>query len=132
MPRLALVVAGAVLVASVWGAWGTRHRTGVTAGPGSGIRSGPLAEVSGSCAIALAPHGGETRLDRDISGWQTRVRQAADRVPPLERLGWAFVGKARVSFDPGYYRLAEQCALCIESTKSRSPEALLLRGHVLH
>jgi tetratricopeptide (TPR) repeat protein len=42
----------------------------------------------------------------------------------LERLGWAFVTKARVSFDPGFYKLAEQCALCIESQKPHSPEAL--------
>ncbi|MBI2466637.1 MAG: HupE/UreJ family protein, partial [Candidatus Rokubacteria bacterium] len=43
-----------------------------------------------------------------------------------------FVVKARVSFDPGFYKLAEQSALCIEQTRPGSVEALLLRGHVLH
>jgi Flp pilus assembly protein TadD len=50
----------------------------------------------------------------------------------LERLGWLFVAKARQSFDPGFYKLAEQCALCLETRQSQSPEALLLRGHALH
>ncbi|HSE37087.1 MAG TPA: tetratricopeptide repeat protein, partial [Blastocatellia bacterium] len=49
----------------------------------------------------------------------------------LEQLGWAYIKKARVSYDPGFYKLAEQCAICIESTRPDSPEALLLRGHVL-
>jgi tetratricopeptide (TPR) repeat protein len=50
----------------------------------------------------------------------------------LERLGWAFVAKARASFDPGYYKLAEQCAQSLESRAPGGPEAKLLRGHVLH
>src|SRR4029077_4652122 len=37
----------------------------------------------------------------------------------------------RESFDPGYYKLAEQCALCLESRQAHATEALLLRGHVL-
>ncbi|MGH9847129.1 MAG: tetratricopeptide repeat protein, partial [Blastocatellia bacterium] len=50
------------------------------------------------------------------------------------------------SFDPGYYKVAEQCALCLESrlerarnenetlssAKSLRAASLLLRGHVLH
>jgi len=50
----------------------------------------------------------------------------------LERLGWSFVAKARESFDPGFYTLAEQSALCLESRQPNAPEALLLRGHALH
>lgn len=84
------------------------------------------------CAIALAPHQGESQLDKDIAGLQARIRDATDPTTKLEQLGWMFVAKARVKFDPGFYKLAEQCALCIESKKPGSAESLLLRGHVLH
>src|SRR5262249_8691912 len=33
---------------------------------------------------------------------------------------------------PGFYKLAEQSALCLESQQPGSPQSLLLRGHVLH
>ena len=39
--------------------------------------------------------------------------------------------KARESFDPGFYKLAEQCARCIEKRNPQSQEAMLLRAHVL-
>jgi tetratricopeptide (TPR) repeat protein len=41
------------------------------------------------------------------------------------------VQKSRISYDQGFYKLAEQCAVCIESQHPASPDALLLRGHVL-
>ncbi len=43
-----------------------------------------------------------------------------------------FVAKARESFDPGYYNLAGQCALCLSARTPGSPDAGLLQGHVLH
>jgi tetratricopeptide (TPR) repeat protein len=49
----------------------------------------------------------------------------------MKRLGWAFVTKARLSFDPGYYKLGEQCALCVQSKSRDDPDALLLQGHIL-
>ena len=42
------------------------------------------------------------------------------------------MAKARESFDAGFYKLAEQCARCIEKRNPQSQEAMLLRGHVLH
>lgn len=84
------------------------------------------------CAVALAPHQGTTVLDHDIVRLQDKARQASDRLVPLERLGWTFVAKARVSFDPGFYKLAEQVALCMAAEQSSGAETLLLRGHVLH
>jgi hypothetical protein len=33
---------------------------------------------------------------------------------------------------PGFYKLAEQAAWCIEAKRPGSTEALLLSGHVLH
>jgi tetratricopeptide (TPR) repeat protein len=83
-------------------------------------------------AIALAPHAGDSRLDQEIRRLQQRVRDGRSPEMSLEQLGWAFVAKARESFDPGFYKLAESCALAIEQRVPQSPAALLLRGHVLH
>lgn len=92
------------------------------------------ASTTDPCTIALTPHTGSDRIDQQIISLQQKARSAEEpwRTAYLERLGWAFITKARVSFDPGFYKLAEQCALCIESQKPHSAEALLLRGHVLH
>jgi tetratricopeptide (TPR) repeat protein len=49
----------------------------------------------------------------------------------MKRLGWTFVRKARSSYDPGYYKLAEQCSLCVQSMEANDPDALLLQGHIL-
>ncbi|HEX9725831.1 MAG TPA: tetratricopeptide repeat protein [Vicinamibacteria bacterium] len=84
------------------------------------------------CAIALAPHAGESKEDLAIAHLQEKASRSQRPAAYLERLGWAFVAKARVSYDPGFYKLAEQSALCIESKSPGINEALLLRGHVLH
>lgn len=80
----------------------------------------------------MTPHGGNGKEDQEIARFQKQIRTDTDNIPYLERLGWAYVAKARRSFDQGYYRLAEQSALCMNSIKPGNPEALLLRGHVLH
>lgn len=97
------------------------------------------AEVATSdpCAIALAPlnageRSGSTRIDQEIAQYQQAARKAAEPKAHIEQLGWKFVEKARVSYDPGYYKIADQCAACIESRHPQSAEAKLLRGHVLH
>ncbi|HMH80760.1 MAG TPA: hypothetical protein VK514_11090, partial [Candidatus Acidoferrum sp.] len=79
----------------------------------------------------LVPHTGESRIDKEISQLQQRVREGRNVELWLERLGWAFVAKARESFDPGFYKLAEQCARSIEMRNPQSQEAMLLRAHVL-
>ena len=83
------------------------------------------------CALALTAHSGNGDVDREIVRLQQAVPSAYDKSGVLEQLGWAYIKKARVSYDPGFYKLAEQCAICIESWRPDSPEALLLRGHVL-
>jgi len=81
----------------------------------------------------LDPGSTETNaVDTQIAQAQARVKSSRNPAAQVERLGWLFVEKARVSNDPGFYKLAEQCALCLESAHSNSSEALLLRGHVLH
>src|SRR5437879_8871757 len=92
----------------------------------------PQARAADPLAVALAPHEGAGKLDVEIRRFQEQARAGRNPELALERLGWLFVAKARESFDSGFYRLAEQCALCLESRQPNSAEALLLRGHVLH
>jgi len=82
-------------------------------------------------ALALTPQTGGSRNDREISRLQQQIRNGRNLQLGLEQLGWAFVAKARENFDPGFYKLAEQCAWCIEKRNPQSQEAMLLRAHVL-
>jgi tetratricopeptide (TPR) repeat protein len=82
--------------------------------------------------VVLVPLDGTTELDRRIAAAQRAVAEARDPAPQLERLGDLLVAKARIALDPGYYKLAEQCAAAIEQRRPGDPGALLLRGHVLH
>jgi tetratricopeptide (TPR) repeat protein len=81
--------------------------------------------------MVLAPHIGTGKIDLQIARLQSTLRNGTNGFHSLENLGWLFVAKARESFDPGYYKLAEHCALCLDSRQPNCPEALLLRGHVL-
>jgi tetratricopeptide (TPR) repeat protein len=83
-------------------------------------------------SIALAPHAGDKHIDQEIRECQARVRTASRPETALEQLGWLFIAKARETFDPGFYKLAEQCALGLETRRPGSFEGLLLRGHALH
>src|SRR5262245_58741717 len=85
--------------------------SGCNGRPGNGARQ----EGPDPCAIALASHTGESKLDQEISRLQAEARTASSPIRPLEQLGWRFVSKARISSDPGYYKLAEQCADCMEA-----------------
>jgi tetratricopeptide (TPR) repeat protein len=92
---------------------------------------GVAATFDNSLGLVLTPQTGESRTDREISQLQRRIREGRNVELWLDRLGWAFVAKARESFDPGFYELAEQCARCIEKRNPQSQEAMLLRAHVL-
>jgi len=89
------------------------------------------ASVPEPLAWLLAPHVGASRLDEKIRKCQAQLREGRNQEVVLERLGWLFVAKARESFDAGFYKLAEQCALALELRKPGSHEAMLLRGHAL-
>ena|GEM_PF-245165 len=82
-------------------------------------------------ALVLSPQTGDSRSDKEISRLQQQIRHGRDLQLGLEQLGWAFVAKARESFDPGFYKLAEQCARSIEKRNPKSQEAMLLSAHVL-
>ena len=83
------------------------------------------------CSLVLAPHRGDGKIDREIIRYQAKIVAAQNAFQSLENLGWLYVAKARESFDPGYYKLAEQCAFCLDSRQPHCAEALLLSGHVL-
>ncbi|PZR74893.1 MAG: hypothetical protein DLM73_06680 [Chthoniobacterales bacterium] len=89
-----------------------------------------MVERSDALALALTPPSGDTAADREIRELQGKISGAANRTPFLERLGWAYVNSARLTNDPGFYKLAEACATAIDESVSRSPDAALLRGHV--
>lgn len=82
-----------------------------------------------SCRLILAPLPGNQPIDQDIARQQSLVLSGSS--PALERLGWTFIKKARVSFDSGFYKLAEQCAVCLEARGANNADALLLRAHAL-
>jgi tetratricopeptide (TPR) repeat protein len=85
-----------------------------------------------SCRFVLATLAGDKAIDREIAQQQAVVLGDASReTAAIERLGWLFVKKARLSFDAGFYKLAEQCAACLEAHNAKSPETLLLRAHAL-
>ena len=82
-------------------------------------------------SIALVPQKGTEAIDRELRSLQNEARSKS--LPPeiMTRLGWAFVRKARLSYDPGYYKLAEQCTLSVQTRHPGNPDALLLQGHIL-
>ena len=106
---------------------------------GACSRSTPQPEPSSldrACLVAIAadPGGddGIAKLQQDLR--EQRGARAA------EQLGYRFVARARLSNDPGYYKVAEQAAACLESiaagrtgraaaARSRAaPDAPLRRG----
>ena len=86
-----------------------------------------------ACAAALAPAAGQSERDRAIARAQQDAGTPAHaHGGALERLGYLYISRARVSNDPGDYTLAEKAADCLESRYPNEAAALLLRGHVLH
>lgn len=80
--------------------------------------------------MVLAPHAGDTDLDRRIVDLQARVAASRRPAPLLQNLGWSFVTKARRTHDAGFYKLAEQCAALMATDDPHGAD--LLRGHALH
>ena len=76
--------------------------------------SPPAASAINPITVILAAHTGGDRVDVEIRQRQEQIRAGQQPEAALERLGWLFVAKAREGFDPGYYKLAEQCALALE------------------
>ncbi len=82
--------------------------------------------------IVLTPPASDTAEDRAIIRVQQDLQRSDPRAEAWERLAWAYVAKARRTLDPGFYKLAERTADVLEAAHGASPEATLVRGHVLH
>jgi tetratricopeptide (TPR) repeat protein len=102
---------------------------GLTAGKKALVR--PAETAPASCRLILAPLPTDKPIDQEIARQQTLILKGSSPAIALERLGWTFIKKARVSFDSGFYKLAEQCAVCMEARGSKGPDTLLLRAHAL-
>lgn len=121
---------GCLLFALTFGLWETGFRTQLSRSSVSKGESISAREVT-PCAIALTPHKGNEAIDREIRGLQEEARANPKHTDAMKRLGWAFVTKARLSYDPGFYKLGEQCSLCVQLKNGADPDALLLQGHIL-
>lgn len=84
-----------------------------------------------SSELHLIAHVGTTPADAKVRAAQARV-EADPSAQALVQLGWAFVGVARRTQDPGHYTLARSCAEAAIVRNNEDLDALLLRGHVLH
>ena len=93
------------------------------------LRREPVAKEPASCRLILASLPTDKPIDQEIAHQQALIQSGSTSA--LERLGWTFVKKARLSFDAGFYKLAEQCAACMEARGATGPDALLLRAHTL-
>lgn len=82
--------------------------------------------------IVLLPPSSADAANGDIIRWQQRITEKPDNAAYWERLGWAYVERARSTQDAGFYKLAELTAEAWESSCGTSAEAQLLRGHVAH
>ena len=99
--------------------------------PGTRAHSAQLASPSARDLI-LAPHPGAASIDEQIRALQRRIAVSGSAGELTGRLGALFITKARQTHDPGFYTLADQCALALEASAGESPDALVLRGHVAH
>jgi tetratricopeptide (TPR) repeat protein len=127
-----LLLGGCVLAGLGIGLWKTKFQMQQLRSSGSSEDQGSGSALGiAPCAIALAPHKGSEEIDREIKRLQEEARSNSGRAATMKRLGWAFITKARLSYDPGYYKLGEQCALCVRSKNADDPDALLLQGHIL-
>ena len=88
-----------------------------------------LSPQPASCRLVLVPLPVDKPIDQEIARQQALILNGSTSA--LERLGWTLVKKARSSFDAGFYKLAEQCAACMEARGLEGPDALLLRAHAL-
>ena len=87
------------------------------------------APIDRGCVVAAAADAGN---DEAIKTLQQQLRERRDAARVAEQIGYRFIARARLTNDAGYYTVAEQAAVCVESVAPNEPAALLLRGHALH
>lgn len=101
------------------------------------VPSATTAEMGGNStataipALLMMPPRDSTPIDQQISASQRKLKDTTAPGAELERLGWLYIAKARVSSDPGFFTLAGIAADALEQKFDLPMEAWLLRGHVL-
>lgn len=126
IPRFFWLILAAAATASIL-SWAAHNRHDST----TNVAASHLApEPVDALQIVLTPLPGTDKLDTQIAELQKQIGEQPDHNALLERLGWAFVAKARLSSDPGFYTLAEQAANAIAVTSPDDAGALLLLGHI--
>ena len=124
MKRIGSAVACAVIVGVA--APGCHRGSARTESPRSAVTA------PDACTVALAAGAGTSDRDREIERAQKDARGASRANEALERLGHLYVGRARVTNDPGDYTLAAATADCLDASYPGEAATLLLRGHVFH
>jgi tetratricopeptide (TPR) repeat protein len=97
----------------------------------SSASSSPGTTQLDACAVALASSAAQ-QTSTDAIGRAMAEARGPNSRSALERLGYLYVARARISNDPGDYTLANKAAECLELRFPDDSAALLLRGHVLH
>ncbi len=108
------------------------HRSSRSGLVASGVGPKPSVGAIDAMSILLVPPSGTGRLVEEVRRVQDQIRSGRGVEGGLERLGWLYVARGRENQDPGFYKMAEQCASALEARDPKAPEALLLKGHVLH
>jgi hypothetical protein len=105
---ISLLVSGALIGSGV-GFWNMKLQTRRASATDSS-RNRRISSALGmtSCAIVLAPHKANEAIDREIRQLQDEARSNPQRNSMMPRLGWAFIRKARLRYEPDYYKLGEQ------------------------
>jgi tetratricopeptide (TPR) repeat protein len=100
--------------------------------PGNASPRAPEASRDPLAFILSGRAGGTDPLDTRIAAERNAIRSKGATPDGLEKLGWSFVEKARVSADHDYYVLARHAARAMRTLETDSSAADLLEGHALH
>jgi tetratricopeptide (TPR) repeat protein len=98
----------------------------------AGFGSLTAAPVNLAREMVLTPPSDHSAEDVEIVRWQQRAGAANGTVADFERLGWAFVSKARRTLDAGCFELALKTSDVMDAQFGASDGAAFLRGHALH
>lgn len=80
--------------------------------------------------LALADAHGDTQIDQRIMTLQFVVQKNPKKMDPWVKLGQAWVEKARVTADPGFYLQADACADIALTIEENSKQAIGLKSLV--
>lgn len=95
------------------------------------IDTSPIARARTLALAKPAPEGKYQAIDREIEKLQQQYQKIPEKSDTLLLLGQAWVRKARVSADPGFYLNANACADLVLDKKNDDAMALNLKGLVL-